>query len=124
MSIESWISDLLSDENRDKHSRAMLDVLRVLVVNQGTSWRSELIQDLGLLQSFKGEPEPVDERGLDEALEGLEKGGLIKVEKRVMGMMDRPREDKLVSLTDLTATRIALSRDGVLSRYMHERARW
>lgn len=119
-SIVGEISELLSNRD-DERSQVKLDVLRVLVVNPGSSWRSELIQDLVLLRSFKGEPgASADE--IDNALDGLEKDGLLTVEEQVKGMMDGPREDSLISLSDLNTIRGALSSDGVLARYMHERA--
>lgn len=118
--IKNQISELLSSEQEHEQSRAKLDVLRVLVVNRGLSWRSELIQDLGLLCAFKSEPE-VGEGVVDKSLEELERDGLLKIEERVRGMMDGPREDELISLADPNATRSALSGDGVLTRYIHER---
>ena len=97
-------------------------MLRVLVVNAGSSWRRELTQDLALLRVFKGEPEGIDESTMGRAIEALKRDGLLETEERVKGMMDGPCEDTLIYLTELDATRSALSRDGGLIRYMYQRA--
>lgn len=118
------ISEMLSSEKRGGLPRAMLDVLRVLVVDKGVSWRSELVQDMASLRAFKGESEAVDGGEVDEAIGKLEKEGLAKVEERVRGTMGTRGgvKDELVSLTDFLTTQNALSRDRVLTSYMHERA--
>jgi len=54
--IESQVFEFLSGEESEL-LRSKLDVLRVLVANARSSWRSELIQDLGLLHAFRGESE-------------------------------------------------------------------
>ena len=120
--IGSQISGLLSSEQRSELSRAMLDVLRVLVVNRGTSWRSELVQDLALLRAFKGESEAVDKEELDKALKRLEENELVKTEDRIRGDLGARGEvkDVLIWLTDFVATQAALSKDRTLSSYMCE----
>lgn len=122
-SIEKQISKMLSSEKRGGLPRAMLDVLRVLVVDNGVSWKSELIQDLALLYSFKGGPETVDEGKLDEALRELEKERLVRVEEKVKATLGEPKgvRDELISLADFRPTQIALSKDRVLTSYMRER---
>ncbi len=121
-SIEKQISEMLSSEKRG--GLPLLDVLRVLVVDKGVSWRSELVQDMALLRAFKGESEAVDEGQADEAIGKLEKEGLVNVEERVRGTMGARGgvKDELVSLTDFLTTQNALSRDRVLTSYVHERA--
>lgn len=89
-SIEKQISKMLSSEKRGGLPRAMRDVLMVLVVNNGVSWRSELIQDLVLFYGFRGKPKAVDERKLDEALRELEKEGLVRVEENVKATLGEP----------------------------------
>ncbi len=122
--IGKHVSEMLSSEKQGGLSRAMLDVLRVLVVDKGVSWRSELIQDLALLNAFRGEPEAVDEGKLDEALGELEKNGLVRAGERVKGTMGARGgiKDKLISLSDYAVTQAALSRDRTLTSYMHQRA--
>ncbi len=119
--IQKQVSEILSLERRDGLKRARLDVLRVLVVNKGVSWRSELIQDLALLYAFRDEPKTADEGELDLVLRELEREGLVKVETRAKGALDASRgiKDKFISLADLRATYNALSGDGVLTSYMH-----
>lgn|GEM_PF-3550197 len=58
---------------------------------------------------------------MGRVLEKMIKSGLLKTGKRVRGMMDGPRKDELISLADLSATQNALSRDKVLTQYIHER---
>lgn len=122
-SIEKQISKMLSSEKQGGLPRAMLDVLRVLVVNNGVSWRSELIQDLALFYGFRGKPEAVDEGKLDEALKELEKEELMRAEEKVKATLGAPEgvRDELISLADFRATQIALSKDRVLTSYMRER---
>jgi hypothetical protein len=116
------ISGMMSAEGQEELSRLMLDVLRVLVVYNGTSWKSELAQELPLLRAFKGEPEPAGKM-LEDALGRLQRDGLLKVEKREraeIGGRGHVR-DELVTLTDTQLTRSALAGDRVLSSYMQER---
>jgi len=100
----------------------MLDVLRVLVVYSGASWKSEHARELPLYHAFKGEPEDDDEMQLDGALGKLEKEGLVKVEKRVRADMGARGsvEDELITLVDILATRNAMAKDRVLTSYMRE----
>jgi len=123
-SIGKLVSEMLSNEKQGGLPHAMLDVLRVLVINKGVSWRSELIQDLVLLYSFRGNPEAVNEGELDEALRELGKKELVRVEERVKGTMGAQGsiKDKLISLVDYVATQSALSRDRTLISYMSQRA--
>ena len=114
------VSEILSSEKRGSLPREMLDVLRVLVVHSGTSWKSELVRELPLFHAFKGEPEAVDEMRLDGALGRLEEECLVKVEKRVRADMGARGgvEDELITLVDISATRNALVKDRVLTSYM------
>lgn len=123
-SIEKLVSEMLSSERQGGLPHAMLDVLRVLVIDKGVSWRSELIQDLVLLYAFRGDPEAVDEGELDKALRELGKKELVQVEERVRGTMGArgSTKDKLISLVDYVATQSALSRDRTLISYMGQRA--
>ena len=123
-SIGKQVSEMLSSEKQGGLPRAMLDVLRVLVVDKGASWKSELVQDMASLLAFKGESEGVDEGEADEAIGKLEEGGLVRVEERIRGTMGARGgvKDELVSLKDFSTTQNALSRDRVLTSYMHERA--
>jgi len=120
---ENLISELLFREGKSRLARTELDVLRVLVINAGSSWREELTQDLTLLRAFKRESGEIDEGEVDGALGELKRSGLLRAEKRIRGMMDGPREDWLISLLDLSAVRNAFSGDRVLTRYMYERMR-
>lgn len=123
-SIRKQVTEILSREKQGGLPHAMLDVLRVLVINKGVSWRSELIQDLALLNAFRGEPETVDEGELDEALRGLRKKELVGVEERVKGTMGAQGsiKDKFISLADYVAIQSALSRDRTLISYICQRA--
>ncbi len=124
ISIEKLVSEMLSSEKQGGLPHAMLDVLRILVINKGVSWRSELIQDLVLLYASRGDPEAVNERELDEALRELGKKELVRVEERVKGTMGARggTKDKLISLVDYVATQSALSKDRIFISYMSQRA--
>ena len=123
-SIGKLVSEMLSSDKQEELPHAMLDVLRILVVDKGVSWRSELIQDLVLLYELRGDPDVVDEEKLDKALRELGKKELISVEERVRGTMDARggTKDKLISLVDYVATQNALSIDKTLISYMRQRA--
>ncbi|MFB0500416.1 MAG: hypothetical protein ACETWO_03995 [Candidatus Hadarchaeaceae archaeon] len=123
-SIGKLVSEMLSSEKQGGLPHAMLDVLRVLVIDKGVSWRSELIQDLVLLYAFRGDPEAVDEGELDEALRELGKKELVRVEERVKGTMGAQgsTKDKLISLVNYVAIQNALSRDRTLISYVSQRA--
>lgn len=122
-SIGEQVSKILSAEKQGGLPRTMLDVLRVLLVNRGTSWKSELIQDVALLHSFLGEPETVEEKGLEEALRELRSRGLVRVEERIRGDLGVHGgiKDTLVSLADFVATQSALLRDKTLTAYIYQR---
>jgi len=123
-SIGKLVSEMLSSEKQGGLPHAMLDVLRVLVINKGVSWRSELIQDLVLLYAFRGDPEAVDEGELDEALRELGKKELVGVEERVKGTMGAQGsiKDKFISLADYVAIQSALSKDKTLTSYIYKRS--
>ena len=123
-SIGKLVSEMSSNEKQGGLPHAMLDVLRVLVINKGVSWRSELIQDLVLLYAFRGDPEAVNEGKLDEALGELGKKELVKIDERIKGTMGARggTRDKLISLVDYVATQSALSRDRTLISYVSQRA--
>ena len=118
--IEQRVSGALSAEKLRSLPREMLDVLRVLIVYGGASWKSELARELPLFRAFEGGPAPVNEMKLDEALRRLEKEGLVKVEKRVRADMGAQgsEEDELVTIVDISATRNALAKNRVLTSYI------
>lgn len=107
-------------EDRDALQRLMGDVIRVLGVYHGVSWRTELIQDLQKFYNVLEKPEIIDVKALDEALDRLESGKLIKVEDRLRGrpMSRGTYKDKLIHLTDLSEAKRALDRDPDYQRYM------
>jgi hypothetical protein len=102
-------------------SEEMLDILRVLTLNQGVNWKSELIQDLSDLRSFKGEG-PLDKNLLEKALKALENKKLLKIEKRMKGSMSKAAEDEFISLLDFQVTKAKLASDSIIVRYMYQRS--
>jgi len=120
-SIGKQISEMLSNEKQGGLPHAMLDLLRVLVVYNGAVWKSELVQELALLHAFRREPEAVNKGEQDKVLKGLEKEGLVRVEKQTRATLHEKGgvEDELTSLVDFRATYAALSKDKILNSYRH-----
>jgi len=121
-SLKKKISEILSAE--DELSQAKADVLRVLVIDGGTCWRTELASDLILLQSLGGGPEMVDEGLLSKALNELEKGGLIKIEKRLKSTFGASgvAKEEFLSLVSFSDTSGAMAGDKLLASCMAKRA--
>ena len=73
---------------------------------------------------LRGGPEAVDEGELDKALKELGKRGMVIVEERVKGTMGARSgtKDMLISLADYGEIQCVLSKDRMLTSYMHRRA--
>ncbi len=93
-----------------------LDVLRALVLNLGSLWRSELVNELSSLCAFKKVP-VMNDAEIDAALVKLVSDGAIKVEAMIKAAYPESKDDKLISLADVRVTSRALSKDKVLSSY-------
>jgi len=117
--IEKRVSEILSCEKQGGLPRAKLDVLRALVLYNGSIWRSELLVELGFLSSYQPGAGGLATEGLDRILKELEKEGLVKKESAVKATLQFKEgvKDELISLVDLRATCAALSRDKLLAAY-------
>jgi len=121
--IPAKVANILASEGESKLNGLMADLIRVLAVYKGVSWRSELFVDLSKMYEFLGRVETVNPRLLDEALERLSSEGLIRVEERVRGLMLSPGtyRDKLIHLVDLPDVMRVLVRDRCFREYMRDR---
>jgi len=109
---------------RDELSLAKADVLRVLVINGGACWRTELSSDIWMLYSLKGDSKVVDESLMDKAIDELKKEGLLKVEKRLKSSLNERgvASEDMLSLVDFSKICGILSQDKILLSYMAKRA--
>ena len=100
-----------------------MNVVRVLAVHEGVSWKTELFPDLAKLLKFLGQPHIVGSRILDEALGSLMSDGIIAVEDRKRGAMLEKGvyADQLIRLNDLAKVKSLLEKDPVFTEYMHNR---
>jgi len=121
--IPDLVSDLIAREGEGELQRLMADIIRVLAIYVGVSWRSELIPDLTKLHSFQGRVEAVDPPLLDRALRELKARGLITIEARTRGFLTSPKTytDWLIRLTDLPSTIDVLREDQTFMAYLKAR---
>ena len=114
---------MLSNAEETEVSRMKMNVVRVLAVYKGVSWRTELFLDVAKLLEFLGQPEFVRTRILDEALGSLISDGIIAVEDRTRGTMLKKSvyKDQLIRLNDVAKVKSVLEKDSVFSQYMHNR---
>jgi len=114
---------MLSNAEETEVSRMKMDVVRVLAVYKGVSWKTELFLDVAKLLEFLGQPEFVRTRILDEALGSLTSDGIITVEDRTRGTMLEKGvyKDQLIRLNDVAKVKSVLEKDSVFSQYMHNR---
>jgi len=117
MKLESEINRLRS--RNDELSRLKLDIIRMLAIFNGVSWRSEIIPDIVKLRGHAPDY-PLTDAMLDEALEELKSKRLVIVESRKRGMFTSKGvyEDKLVKLRDLRTVRRALAKDEIYKGYL------
>ena len=116
--------DIIRDSNKGELNKLAADIFRVLVVDHGVCWRSELERDLLKILLFSGQPSPPNEK-IDEALKILKDSGLIDIEDRKRG--DWPRMDvymdQFLKLKDLAKARRALEHDQLFLSYSLARQR-
>ena len=117
MELESEINRLRG--RNDELSRLKLDIIRMLAIFNGVSWRSEIIPDIVKLRGHAPDY-PLTDAMLDEALEELKSKRLVIVESRKRGMFTSKGvyEDKLVKLRDLRTVRRALAKDEIYKGYL------
>ncbi len=123
MSEIEKIEKMLSDGEKTELNRMKMNVVRVLAVYKGVSWKTELFEDLTKLLEFLGQPNIVKSRILDEALTSLTLDGIVTVEERPRGAMleEGSYKDQLIRLNDLANVKSALHKDPAFTRYIQSR---
>jgi len=119
------IERMLSNEVETELNKMKMNVVRVLAVYKGVSWKTELFLDLGKLSEFLGRPEIIKPRILDKALGSLSLDGIITVEGKTRGAMLEKGvyTDQLIRLNDLARVKTVLEKDLVFAQYTHHRDR-
>ncbi len=106
--VKKRVSEILAGTKLGSSS-PMRDVLLILVRFNGSVWKSELVQELGIIAGCpEGEKKPI--AWLDRTISDLQGATLVKVEEMMRATMES-REgspDMLISLVDLPATSAVL----------------
>jgi len=123
MSEIEKIEKMLSNGEKTELNRMKMNIVRVLAVYKGVSWKTELFEDLTKLLEFLGQSNIVKSRILDEALTSLTLDGIVTVEERTRGTMleEGSYKDQLIRLNDLANVKSALQKDSAFTRYMQSR---
>ncbi|MBS7618377.1 hypothetical protein KEJ51_07745 [Candidatus Bathyarchaeota archaeon] len=121
--VTGKVESILKFGNGSELGRMKADILRVLTVYRGVSWRSELFIDLRKLLDFLGRPYTVKANVLDEALNSLKSDGIITIEDRTRGIMmqEGTYVDQLIHLNDYVKIRNILYKDPIFNSYMYSR---
>jgi len=119
------IERMLSNAVETELNKMKMNVVRVLAVYKGVSWKTELFLDLRKLSEFLGQPEIIKPRILDKALASLSLDGIITVEDKTRGAMLEKGvyTDQLIRLNDLARVKTVLEKDLVFAQYTHHRDR-
>jgi len=119
------IERMLTNAGETELSKMKMNIVRVLAVYKGVSWKTELFPDLAKLLEFLGQPDIIKPRILGKALSSLLSDGIITVEDKTRGAMLEKGiyTDQLIRLNDLAKVKSALEKDPVFARYMHTRDR-
>ena len=119
------IERMLSNSGETQLSKMRMNIVRVLAVYKGVSWKTELFPDLAKLLEFLGQTDIIKPRILDKALGSLSSDGIITVEDKTRGAMleQGVYTDQLIRLNDVAKVRSALEKDPVFAQYMHSRDR-
>ena len=123
MSEIEKIEKMLSNGEKTELNRMKMNIVRVLAVYKGVSWKTELFEDLTKLLEFLGQQNIVKSRILDEPLTSLALDGIVTVEERTRGTMleEGSYKDQLIRLNDLANVKSALQKDPAFTRYMQSR---
>jgi len=119
------IERMLSDSRQTELSKMKVNIVRVLTVYKGASWKTELFLDLAKLLEFLGEPNVINPRILNKALGSLSSEEIITIEDKKRGAMLKQDvyADQLIRLNDLAKVKTALEKDPVFAQYTHNRDR-
>jgi len=117
------IERTLSNAVETELNKMKINVVRVLAVYKGVSWKTELFLDLAKLSEFLGQPDTIKPRILDKALGSLSSDGIITVEDKTRGSMLEKGvyTDQLIRLNDLAKVKSVLEKDPVFVQYTHHR---
>jgi hypothetical protein len=117
------VESILKAGDESELGRMKADIVRVLTVYRGVSWKSELYMDLGKLLDFLGRPYTVKANLLDEALNSLKSDEIITIEDRTRGilMQEGTYVDQLIHLNDYLKVRSILYKDPIFNSYMYSR---
>jgi len=117
------IERMLSNAVETELNKMKINVVRVLAVYKGVSWKTELFLDLAKLSKFLGQPDTIKPRILDKALGSLSSDGIITVEDKTRGSMLEKGvyTDQLIRLNDLAKVKSVLEKDPVFVQYTHHR---
>lgn len=117
------VTKVLAREGESEVNRLKADLIRVLALYDGISWRSELIPDIIKLYKIIGRIEIFNQELVDEALSELDREKLITIEKKIRGAFLHPgtMTDKLIHFEDPKETLKALRGDKTFNSYMNER---
>lgn len=118
--MNDYESKIMGIEKSEESSEIKLDLLRVLVVNVGARWKSDLFQDFKLFQDAVGRETKAHEDEFEGALEFLKNEGLIETEDRPKATRSGSQPDTLVSLSGPMEARKALSDDETLRKYRRQ----
>lgn len=121
--IPEKIQRMLNNAEETELSQMKMNVVRVLAVYRGVSWKTELFLDVAKLLKFLGQSDYVSPGILDDALISLTSEEVIVVEDRTRGAILEKGvyTDQLIRLNDLERVRSILEKDPVFMRYMHNR---
>jgi len=119
------IERMLNSAGETEIGKMKVNVIRVLAVYKGVSWRTELFLDLAKLLKFLGQPESIKPRILDKALGSLSSDGIITVEDKTRGAMLEKGvcTDQLIRLNDFAKVKSVLEKDPVFAQYTDNRDR-
>jgi len=97
-----------------------IDLLRVLIVNIGSRWKSDLLKDISMFRKVLNRKKEFGKEEINRALKDLQARGLIGLEDRPKATRDGSKPDVLISLKDPVEIREVFKDDEVLMEYRRE----
>jgi len=124
LSLLEKVAGIFVVEDQDGLKKMVADVIRVLVIDHGVCWKTELLPDLIKLYRFCGRPVQVDFQLIDQAINSLNTLDIIEIEDRTRAewLSQETYEDQFIKLKDVSTVKSALADDQTLVRYMLNRA--
>lgn len=93
------------------------DIVRVLIKNNGTSWETDLVQDLKSFRELTDRSREIEKTEVKNALDELSESNLLRIEDRLRASRNGSKEDSLINLEDLEDARTTFSNDDKLREY-------